>query len=292
MKYSWMYNIVKCLFSIGRAVIVMSNNESGTFELVLANAIKIPGIKVNRQEFLAKNFSDKVSSSQLVTIMEQGPIEANVNKATIDKIAKGLINTRTLTSTGASFVAGVPGGLAMAATIPADTLQFFGVALRMAQELGYLYGYEDFWDDDDINIEKINGDLVLFLGVMFGVGGSAAAIKVLSSKLSQQALKKIPQQALTKTIYYPIIKKTLGFIGVKVTKDTFAKGVSKAIPILGGIVSGGITYASMSKMGSKLQYALSNNLTLSEEEIIDSFNELKKEHPDIIDVDFEEVLKS
>lgn len=63
---------------------------------------------------------------------------------------------------------------------------------------------------------------------------------------------------------------------MKVTKDTFAKGVSKAIPILGGIVSGGITYASMSKMGSKLQYALSNNLTLSEEEIIDSFNELKK----------------
>lgn len=82
---------------------MMSNNESGTFELVLANAIKIPGIKVNRQEFLAKNFSDKVSSSQLVTIMEQGPIEANVNKATIDKIAKGLINTRTLTSTGASL---------------------------------------------------------------------------------------------------------------------------------------------------------------------------------------------
>ncbi|MEK4701740.1 bacteriochlorophyll 4-vinyl reductase [Solibacillus sp. FSL R7-0668] len=269
----------------------MSKSESGTFELLLANALKLPGIKVNREEFLAKHFSSKVSSSQLVSIMELGPIEANVNKAVVDKVAKGLVNARTLTSTGASFAAGVPGGLAMAATIPADTVQFFGIALRMAQELGYLYGYEDFWDGDDINLEKINGDLVLFLGVMFGVGGSTAAIKLLSSKLSQQALKKIPQKALTKTIYYPIIKKTLGFIGVKVTKDTFAKSVSKAIPLLGGIVSGGITYASMSKMGNKLQYALANNLNLTEEDILNSYNELKKEHPDIIDIDFEEVTE-
>lgn len=269
----------------------MSNKETGNFELVLANAIKLPGIKVNRQEFLAKQFSNKVSEEQLVEIMKKGPIEANVKKEIIDNVAKNLVNTRTLTSTGASFAAGVPGGFAMAATIPADTIQFFGIALRMAQELGYVYGYEDFWDDDDIDIEKINGDLVLFLGVMFGVGGSAAAIKVLSSKLSQQALKKIPQQALTKTIYYPIIKKTLAFVGVKLTKDTFAKGVSKAIPILGGIVSGGITYASMSKMGNKLQNALANNLELTEKDILDSYKELKKEHPDIIDVEFEELSK-
>lgn len=270
-------------------VLVMSNNESGAFELILSNALKLPGIKVNRQEFLAKQFSNKVSSTQLVTIIEKGPIEANVNKTIRDKVANGLINSRTLTSTGASFAAGVPGGIAMAATIPADTVQFFGIALRMAQELGYLYGYEDFWDDEDINIEKVNGDLILFLGVMFGVGGSTAAIKVLSSKLSEQALKKIPQKALTKTFYYPIIKKTLGFIGVKVTKDTFAKGVSKVIPVLGGIVSGSITFASMSKMGNKLKNALSNNLTLSEEDILNSYNELKKEHADIIDIDFEEV---
>ena len=31
----------------------------------------------------------------------------------------------------------------MAATIPADVLQFFGMALRLAQELSYLYGAKD-----------------------------------------------------------------------------------------------------------------------------------------------------
>lgn len=48
-------------------------------------------------------------------------------------MAKRIINERTIVSTGASFVAGLPGGLAMAATIPADMLQFYGIALRMAQ---------------------------------------------------------------------------------------------------------------------------------------------------------------
>lgn len=117
---------------------------------------------------------------------------------------------------------GLPGPIFTPATIPADTAQFFGMTLRLAQELGYLYGYEDFWENDELSVEKVNGDLILFWGVMFGVGGSTVAIKALSSQLSKQALKKIPQKALTKTIYYPIIKKTLSLIGVKVTKDTFA----------------------------------------------------------------------
>ena len=33
------------------------------------------------------------------------------------------------------------------------------------------------------------------------------------------------------------------------TKDTFAKGASKAIPILGGVISGGLTYMSMNQWG-------------------------------------------
>lgn len=88
-------------------------------------------------------------------------------------------------SSSVSFVAGVPGGIAMAATIPADTAQFFGMTLRLSQEIGYIYGYEDFWDDDELDVEKVNGDLVLFLGVMFGVGGAAATNKALSSHLSK-----------------------------------------------------------------------------------------------------------
>ena len=78
---------------------------------------------------------------------------------------------------------------------------------------------------------------------------------ILSMKLNiqlKQALKKLPQQALTKTFYYPIIKAIAKAIGIKMTKSVFAKGVSKAIPILGGFVSGTITFATMRPMGMKL----------------------------------------
>jgi hypothetical protein len=266
-----------------------NEDGSGSFEVIMSNALKLPGVKVDRKEFLAKSFSNYVPSETLGEIVENGPIEAGVDIATINKIAKKLVINRTLTSSSVSFAAGLPGGLAMFATIPADTFQFFGVALRLAQEIGYLYGYEDFWDDEGLNPERVNGDLVLFLGVMFGVGGSVAAIKVISSKMSQQALKKIPNIALTKTFYYPIIKKIAGVIGVKLTKDTFAKGVSKIIPIIGGLISGGLTFTSMSKMGNRLTTSLLQTIDFNEKDYKKNFEELKKEHPDIIDVAFEDL---
>ena len=38
---------------------------------------------------------------------------------------------------------GLPGGVAMGVTIPADLAQFFGMSLRLAQELSYLFGAKE-----------------------------------------------------------------------------------------------------------------------------------------------------
>lgn len=222
---------------------------------VIETAIKIPGIKVNREDFLRKQFA-KVPSELYDLIIKQGPIKAGCEKNEIHKKAIALINERTMFSTGASFVAGMPGGLAMAATIPADILQFYGVALRLVQELAYLYGEEDLWTDNTINNVKVRNQLILYCGVMLGATGAAQAVRVLSSALAKQALTNLPKQALTRTFYYPIIKSIVKFFGGKMTKDIFAKGVSKAIPVIGGLVSGGITLATMRPMGIKLANTL------------------------------------
>lgn len=224
-------------------------------EGIVTTAIQIPGVRVNRIAFLAETFANK-SSDELQAIISTDPITAGCSQVELKKYAMALINKRTLQSSGASFVTGLPGGVAMAATIPADTLQFFGMALRMAQEISYLYGAEDIWRDGTVDDERVRNSLILYCGVMFGVSGSSAAVKVLSSAVAKQALKKLPQKTLTKTVYYPIIKKTIGLIGVKLTKDTFAKGVSKVIPVVGGVVSGGITFASMRPMGTRLANTL------------------------------------
>lgn len=226
------------------------------FENILGNALKLPGIKVDRQEFLKETFSGR-DPKLFYSIVNDGPVAAGCTQYELDRIAADLITKRTMQSTGMSFAAGLPGGLAMAATIPADTLQFFGMALRLAQEIAYIYGGEDLWHNGEVDDERVKGQLILYCGVMFGVSGSSAAVKVLSSTMAKQAAKKLPQKALMKTVYYPIIKKTAAFLGVKVTRETFAKGVSKAIPVVGGVISGGLTFASMRPMGRRLANTLS-----------------------------------
>ena len=228
-----------------------TKTENSSLVKVIASAIQIPGVKVNRENFLLSTFKNETSAMRN-KIVELGPVKAGISRKELRKIAELTINTRTIASTTASFLAGLPGGFAMAATIPADTLQFFGVALRLAQELSYLYGEDDLWIDGNVNMEKVTSQLVVYCGVMFGVGGASAAIHVVSSAFGKQALKKIPQMALTKTFYYPIVKAIAKAVGVKMTKGVFAKGVSKAIPIIGGVFSGGLTFVSMRPMGKRL----------------------------------------
>ncbi|MHC9159203.1 bacteriochlorophyll 4-vinyl reductase [Exiguobacterium profundum] len=269
-------------------------NGSEVFEVLMTNAVKLPGVKVDRKEFLAQSFSKYVPATQLAEVVEKGPLEANVPLSVIKKVAKRNITNQTMKSSSASFAAGLPGGIGLAATIPADTAQFFGFALRLAQEIGYLYGYDDFWEDGELDVERVNGELILFLGVMFGVGGATATIKALSAQLSKEALKKIPNKALMKTVYYPIIKKMSAMIGVKMTKDTFAKGISKMIPLAGGVISGGITYSSMTKMGNRLMNTLEEGVNMTEAEFVESVEEVKRENLEIIEGEFieiEEILR-
>lgn len=237
-------------------------------EEIITNAVQIPGVKVDRRKFLAEQFASKTEN--LEELLDLGPVEARVKREDIIYLSKKLILSRTSQSSIASFVTGIPGGLAMAATIPADILQFFGMSLRLAQELSYLYGAQDLWLDGKLDNDKVKNQLILYCGVMFGVSGAVSGVRVLSTQLSNTVLKKIPQKALTKTFWYPIIKKIANAVGISLTKKTFAQGVSKAVPIIGGLVSGGINFASMVPMANRLNDTLDKaTFNYSEEE----FNE-------------------
>ena len=49
------------------------------------------------------------------------------------------------------------------------------------------------------------------------------------------------------------MKKVLRVVGIKITKDTVGKGVSKAVPVLGGIISGGMTFATLTTESNRLK---------------------------------------
>lgn len=230
-------------------------NNGFSMENIVTTALQIPGIKVNRNQLLADYFKNQNDAS-IEDVLTKGPIEAGCSKETLSKIADKVIFERTALSSMASFAAGIPGGLAMAATVPADMLQFFGITLRLAQELTYIYGAPDLWDDGSLDDEKVRGQLIMYCGVMFGVSSAVAGVRFISSQMSKQIVKKLPQKALTKTLWYPIVQKIGTAIGLHVTKSSVAKGLSKVVPVVGGVISGGMNFAAMMPMGKRLAVAL------------------------------------
>lgn len=225
-----------------------------SMEKVISSVVQLPGVKVDRDEFLKEQFAG--SDINIQDIIMLGPVEAGISREDISGMVNKLIIKRTSQSSIASFAAGIPGGLAMAATIPLDVMQFFGMALKLAQEISYMYGAHDLWVDGKIDDERVRSQLIMYCGVMFGVSGAVSGVRVLSTQIAKTTLKKLPQKALTKTFWYPIVKQFGKVISVKVTKSTVAKGVSKAIPVIGGVISGGLNFASMLPMAKRLYNAL------------------------------------
>ena len=63
----------------------------------------------------------------------------------------------------------------------------------------------------------------------------------------------MPKQALTKHAIYNISKQVAKWIGIKLTKDSFSKGISKVIPLIGAPISASLTYWTFKPMANKLK---------------------------------------
>lgn len=233
-------------------------SELVSWDKVMNAALSMPMVKVDRTAFLVKEFSMYDNADEL---RDKRPIDLFDEEA-IERAARGVINSHLTTATVTSTAAGIPGGLAMAATMPADIAQYYWHVLVVAQKLGYLYGWPDLLDDKGQITEGTRNVLTLFVGVMFGAQAASKLVGEIAKRVSLQAAKRLPQQALTKTMYYPVVKQVAKWIGVKMTKDTFGRSVGKAIPILGGVLSGAITAFSFKPMAEKLQKHLREEMPM------------------------------
>lgn len=230
------------------------DRSSTTFARLLSVAAQLPGVRIDRNSYLRTALKRYCSPEQIERAIAVGPAAAGVPIDVITRIANTSIRYETSKVTGISALAGIPGGLAVAGTVPADMAQFVGHMLRIAQKLAYAYGWPNlFVDDGDDLDEATEGILTLFLGVMMGAQAAQTGVTKVASMMAAQALKKLPQQALTKGVIYPIVKKVAALLGVAMTKKLFASGVAKAIPIVGAILSGGLTLGTFAPMSKKLQ---------------------------------------
>ena len=247
------------------------SNEVTIWNKVMGAALSMPGVKVDRDDFLKKELKNYCSPEQLNLAISSRPING-VSKEIIDRIANACINSHTTKVTTISAVAGIPGGFAMAGTIPADMAQYYWHVFVLAQKLAYLYGFPDLRDENGNLTDTASDMLTLFVGVMMGASAANQAIKGLAKEFAKQVVKRLPQKALTKTMYYPIIKQIAKWIGVKLTKDTFAKGLGKVIPILGGVISGGLTLATFRPSAKRLQHKLQEEMFVINENYQENHN--------------------
>lgn len=230
------------------------------FIQALNAAAKLPGVRINRVEHLRAALARHCSEEQIERAAAENPAAAGISFRVITAVANDSITYETAKATALSAVAGIPGGLVMIGTAPADLIKCFGHVLRVAQKLAYIYSWPDLFDYDGEDLDdSTEGILTLFVGVMFGVQLAQAGVTQVSTMIAGQVLKKLPQQALTKGAIYPVVKKVVGYLGIRMTKQLFAGGVAKFVPVLGAVLPGGLTLATFLPMSKKLQKHLASS---------------------------------
>jgi len=68
------------------------------------------------------------------------------------------------------------------------------------------------------------------------------------------------KKALSKGTVYPIVKSTAKWFGVKMTKEVFTGFFKHAIPVVGGVIGGGLTYMSFRPCCEKLKKSLEDTM--------------------------------
>ena len=218
---------------------------------------KLPVVRVDRETFLRKQFA---GSPHLDTILLEGPA-AVYTVESLRRKAESIIKNSTAKTAMTSFATGLPGNPAlMVAAGGADVAQYFGFALNLAQQLAYLFGEDDLFDEGGQLSEAAQIRVIAYLGAMFGAAGAAALVSATSKAASATMGKKVAAQALTKTTWYPLVKKVGALVGRQVTKKSVEKTVTKAVPVIGGVVSGGLTFVTFRPMGNRLADVLARNL--------------------------------
>ncbi|MDO4538082.1 MAG: SHOCT domain-containing protein [Coriobacteriales bacterium] len=250
----------------------LSDEETFAYK-ILKRAAALQGVAIQRDVFLRTELAKKCPSSVVDKAVVTTPQKAGVSMKIMDEVADAAILLETRKVSALSALAGIPGGLAMFGTIPADLVQYFAHALRIEQKLAYIYGWESFLDDEDEVDDDTMCRLIVFLGVMMQVGSANVALTKFAAQTAKISVAKtIEKQALTKTLWYNPMKKILRVVGVKVTKSSFAEVMSKGVPLIGGAVSGGLTYATFKPGSVRLKTYLrelpqATGVFLSEEEM-------------------------
>ena len=240
---------------------------NATWIKFLNGILKMPGAKIDREAFLRKTFNG-LSPEEMRVCIEESPVKV-VDAAVIDAKAKSIINSHTTKVTAISAVSGIPGGFAMLATIPADLANYYYHIVSVGQKLGYLYGFPDMVDDRGSLTSDGEVMLTAFIGVMNKVEMARELIKkiagVLAKKVTEETAARVASNILSKQIVSQAVEVIARKLGTQITSKTAGRSVAKAIPIVSGLICGGITLATFKPQAKRLHQSLKDSVKEVEE---------------------------
>ncbi|MCZ7426735.1 EcsC family protein [Micromonospora sp. WMMA1949] len=146
----------------------------------------------------------------------------------VDKVIGRLIKESVMAAGSAGFVTGLGGFLTLPITLPANVAGALVINVRLAGAIAYLRGY----DLDDPHTQAMIPLVAVGSNIQSTLSTLGAQIGV---KLTEQAIRKVSIDLIRK------INQKLGFMllakyGTKRALITLAK----AVPLVGGVVGGGI----------------------------------------------------
>ncbi len=192
------------------------------------------GAKISQEEIM--QLLDKLYDQSVQGIAKVSPpIEELANNyleksQNVDEAAKKFIKYQIAKCTTSGFVTGLGGLITLPVSIPANVGSVMYVQMRMIACLAYMGGYDTSSDQVQTLVYAclagISIDQVLKnLGVQFG------------TKFTMAMVKKIPASVVTK------INQKVGFRFLTKFGSKGLINIGKAVPIIGGVISGGFDFA-------------------------------------------------
>ena len=152
--------------------------------------------------------------------------------------ADALIRWQTAKAAGWGFVTGVPGLPAMPVTLPVNLTSVLFIQMRMIAAIAYLGGYD------------LNDDRVKTLCLVCLCGNAVRTILretgiEIGKKMAVSALRRLPGRTFIE------INKKVGFRLFTKFGEKGVTNVGGAIPVLGGLVGGGVDAAWTKAVGNQ-----------------------------------------
>ncbi|MCQ2452323.1 MAG: EcsC family protein [Oscillospiraceae bacterium] len=212
------------------------------WESILVSAMRTPGVKINREEYLRKTLTIYFPDVMLKKAIEANPAKAGMNRHVINRISRREIRAETAKVVGTAAATTLPGGVAGVGGAVADLSAYFIFLLRVMQKLAYLYGFDEFKLGGEEPDSETMSCIVLFLGVMFGVHGASDTLKKMTNIISRSVSKSLSRKAFATSLVYPIAQRLTEAIGLRITRQLFSELLAAIVPLFGAAFAGVLTF--------------------------------------------------